>query len=171
MRRAIAVVTCGLAVLGGVGCQSFKYMQRDDHGGVIEVKASDREAAIAKLKQQEGDIVIENEVVKGKPGQPFDPKAPVQHSERMTATATSGFGSMFANKDEDKVQIKYTKRPMGTAAGGLPLAPKEDGVSQAGFQTNRTYDRTPASGMATVGGQKSSSGLPPVDFNGYTGGK
>jgi hypothetical protein len=170
MRRAIAGVGCGLAALVGVGCQSFSYVQKDQNGGVIEVKASDREAALAKLKAQEGDIVIENEVVKGKPGQPFNPNTPVQPSDRMAATTTTGFGSMFASKDEDKVQIKYTKRPMGTATGGLPLAPKDDGVAQAGFRTSG-YDRTPASGMATVGGPKSDSALPKVNMDAMIGGK
>ena len=170
MRRAIAVLGCGLAVLGGVGCNKFSYVQKDAQGGVIELKASDREAAIAKLQQQEGDVEIENIVPKGKPGQPFDPNTPVQPSDRMAATASSGFGSIFASKDEEKVQIKYKKKAMGTAAGGLPLAPKDDGLSQAGYRTSG-YDRTPGAGMATVGGQKSSSGLPPVDFSGYSGGK
>jgi hypothetical protein len=166
MRRAIAVVACGLAVLGGVGCNKFSYVQKDAHGGVIELKASDREAAIAKLQQQEGEIEIENIVPKGKPGQPFDPNTPVKPSDRMASTATSGFGSIFASKDEEKVQIKYTKKPMGTATGGLPLVPKDDGLSQAGFKTNSAYDRTPGAGMATVGGQKSSTALPVPNFSG-----
>ncbi len=169
MRRAIAAVGCGLAVLVGVGCQTFSHVQKDANGGVIELKASDREAALAKLKAQEGDIVIENEVVKGKPGMPFDPNTPVQASDRMTASTSSGFGSMFASKDDEKVQIKYTKKPMGTATGGLPLAPKDDGVAQAGFRTNSAYDRSP--GMATVGGQKSNTALPKVDMTGFIGGK
>jgi len=173
MRRAIALVGCGLAVLGGIGCQNFRYVQQDAHGGVIEVKASEREAAVAKLRQQEGDIEIVNEVPKGKPGGAFDPNAPVRPSERMSATASSGFGSIFASGDDDKVQIKYTKKAIGTAASGLPPAPKDDGIVQTGgFQSKSGYDRTPTAGMATVGGQKSSSSLPVPDMNGYLpGGK
>ena len=164
MRRAIALLGCGLAVLGGIGCQTFSHVQKDATGGVIELKASDREAALAKLQQQEGDIEIETVVPKGKPGGAFDPKALVQQSDRMAATSGSGFGSLFAGNDEDKLQIKYRKKAMGTA-GGLPLAPKDDGIAQAGYRTSG-YDRSP--GMATVGGgqPKSSSGLPPVDFSG-----
>jgi hypothetical protein len=164
MRRLIAAVGCGVFALVGVGCQNFSYVQRDPHGGVIELKASDQEAALAKLREQEGDIVVENVVPKGKPGGAFDPNTPVQASDRMAATTSSGFGSMFASKDENKVQIKYTKKPMGTA-GGLPLAPKDDGISQAGYRTSG-YDRTNTSGMATVGGQKSNTALPPVNFSG-----
>ena len=167
MRRAIAVVGCGLAVLVGVGCQNFSYVQRDAQGGVIELKASDREAALAKLQAEEGDVEIENIVPKGKPGGAFDPNAPVQPSERQAATATSGFGSLFASKDEDKLQIKYKKKPaMGTAAGGLPKVQKDDGLAQAGYTTNSSYDRAPGSGMAAVGGAKPSTTLPVPNFSG-----
>jgi hypothetical protein len=169
MRRAFAAVACGLAVLGGVGCQSFSYVQRDAQGGVIELKASEREAAIAKLRQEEGEIEIENEVPKGKPGGPFDPN--VQPSERMAATSSSGFGSLTASKDEDKVQIKYRKKtPAGVTPAGLPPV-KDDGVMTAGYQSKSQYDR-PGVGSATVGGAKAGSGsaLPPVDMKGYTPG-
>jgi hypothetical protein len=170
MRRTIAAVACGLAVLGGVGCQSFSYVQRNPNGGVIELKASEQEAAIAKLKEQEGDIEIEQVVMKGKPGQPFDPKAPVQQSDRMAATASSGFGSLFASSDEGKVQIQYRKKAGGmTPPGGLPPA-REDGVVQTGYQSKSQYDR-PGVGAAAVGGAKPAAGgvdgpLPAVNFNG-----
>jgi hypothetical protein len=172
MRQTIAAVACGLAVLGGVGCQNFSYVQRDAQGGVIELKASEREAVIAKLQAEEGEVEIENEVVKGRPGQPFDPKA-VQPSERMAATSSSGFGSVFANRDEDKLQIKYRKKtPTGVTPPGLPPA-KDDGIAQAGYRTNSAYDRTPGAGMATVGGQKAggvNGPLPAVDMKGYNPG-
>lgn len=170
MRRAFAAVACGLAVLGGVGCQNFSYVQRDAQGGVIELKASEREAVIAKLQEQEGEIEIENEVPKGKPGGAFDPNA-VQPSDRMAATSSSGFGSLMASKDENKLQIKYRKKtPTGVTPPGLPPAPKDDGVMTAGYQSKSQYDR-PGVGAATVGGQKSSSALPPVDFSGMPAAK
>ncbi|MCU0705326.1 MAG: hypothetical protein MUF18_15245 [Fimbriiglobus sp.] len=163
MRRMLAVV-CGLAALGGVGCQNFSYVQRDAQGGVIEVKASEREGALAKLRQQEGEIEIVMEQPKSKPGGPFNPSAPPQMSERMASTTTSGFGALTASTD-DKVQIQYKKKPMGMA-GGLPPAPKDDGLVPAGYQSKSSYERPTGAGMATVGGAKSSTALPKPDMPG-----
>lgn len=172
MRRAIAAVVSGLALLAGVGCQNFSYVQRDAQGGVIEVKASDREAALAKLQQEEGAIEVVMEQPKSKTsGGLFDPNKPVGPSERMAATS-SGFGSLMASRDEDKVQIQYRKK--GTTPPGLPPADNRGGVTPVGgIQTKSQYDRTPGTGSGVVpAGGKTGGTLPTPDMTGLNlGGK
>lgn len=165
MRRTIALVACVLPILlGGVGCQSFTYVQRDQQGGVIEFKASEKEGVIAKLKQEEGDIEIEAVVPKSKPatGGLFDPKQPVGMSDRMASAVGAN-----SSGDDDKVQLKYRKK--GVTPAGLPPA-DDRGVTTAGYKTQ--YDRTPGVGSATVVpvGGKSNTTLPAVDLNGTSAG-
>lgn len=173
MRRTIAAVVGGLALLAGVGCQNFSYVQKDAMGGVIEVKASEKDAALAQLQQEQGAIEVVMEQPKSKTGGGlFDPNKPVGPSERMTAT--SGFGSFLANRDEDKVQIQYRKK--GATTPGLPPADDRGGLTPAGgVQSKSQYDRSPGAGTGTVvpaGGVKSNSTLPTPDMTGLNlGGK
>jgi hypothetical protein len=170
MRRTIAAVVSGLALLAGVGCKNFSYVQQDAMGGVIAVKASEKDAALAQLQQEQGAIEVVMTQPMSKPsGGLFDPKNPVGPSERMTAT--SGFGSFLAGRDEDKVQIQYRKK--GATPPGLPPADDRGGVVPAGgIQSKSQYDRTPGGGAATVVpiGGTSNTTLPTPNLSGTAGG-
>lgn len=157
MRRAIAVLVCAAGGLAGIGCNSLKYEQKTPDGGVIAFKVKDRDAALAKLKQDYGDVDIEAEYdpKANTPGKPFDPSAPVKPSERLAASG--GLGSLVAGTDDGVMHIKFTRKP--TTPAGLPPAPADDGLVQAG------YTRPTAGGPAKKGG----SALPPPDMTGMPG--
>jgi hypothetical protein len=133
MRKTIALVLFTAVVVPGVGCSSLKYEQKTPDGGVISFKATDREAALARIKQDYGDVTIESEYdpTAAKPGRPFDPNAAVKPSERIAAA--TGLSSLMGAGDEGKTHIKFAKKPMtGATPPGLPPAPA-DGVMQAGY--------------------------------------
>lgn len=152
MRRTIAVLVCAAGGLAGVGCNSLKYEQQTPDGGVIAFKVKDREAALAKLKKDYGDIDIEAEYdpKANTPGKPFDPSAPVRPSERLAASG--GLGTLVAAADDGVMHIKFSKKP--TTPAGLPPAPTDDGLVQAGF---------------TQPVKKGGSALPPPDMTGMPG--
>ena len=159
MRRAIRILSIAgaFAGFGLAGCQGVKYVQKDANGGVIEFDASQRDATIAKLKSEVGEIEIEVETPKSKPSGPFDPKSqsPIQMSERMAATSGGNFASRQTLTEENKVQLKYRKvLSSGATPAGLPPAPKDDGIQQAGAKV-----KAPASG----------STLPTPDMTGLGG--
>jgi hypothetical protein len=156
MRRTIALVLFTAVVAPGVGCSSLKYEQRTPDGGVISFKATDRDAALSRIKQDYGDVVIEQEYdpTSAKPGRPFDPNAAVKPSERM---ATTGLGSLMGGGDEGKTHIKFAKKPTtGVTPPGLPPAPNDGGLMQAGYTTKGGADRKsgalPPPNMSGVGG-------------------
>lgn len=151
MRRTIAFGLFLAVTVPGVGCSSLKYEQQTADGGVISFKATEREAALTKLKRDYGDVVIEAEYdpTSTQPGRPFDPNEAVKPSERMAATGR--FGSLVAGADDAKMHIKFAKKPVtGVTPPGLPPAPADDGLMQAGFKTSKSsYDRQPAKPTGT----------------------
>jgi hypothetical protein len=157
MRRTIAALVCAAGGLAGVGCSSLKYEQKTPDGGVIAFKVKDRDAALNKLKQDYGSVEIEAEYdpKANTPGKPFDPSAPVKPSGRMAAGGS--MGSLVAASDDGVMHIKFSKK--ATTPAGLPPAPADDGLVQAG------YARPTAGGAAKAGG----SALPPPDMTGMPG--
>lgn len=156
MRRTLAALLCAVAGLTGVGCGSLKYEERTANGGVISFKAGERESAIAQLKKDYGDVAIEAEYdPKGSGNKLFDPNAPVKPGERMVSA--TGIGTLFTGSDEGKMHIKFSKTGgTGTTPPGLPPAPTNDGLMQAG------YRQVKGSGGTT---------LPPPDMTGTAGTK
>ncbi len=156
MRRTIAVLVCAAGGLAGVGCNSLKYTEQTPDGGVIAFKVKDRDAALAKLKRDYGEVEHEAEYdpMANTPGKPFDPSAPVKPSERLVA---GGVGSLVGGADDGVMHIKFRKKP--TTPAGLPPAPPDDGLVQAG------YSRPAVGGPPKRGG----SALPPPDMTGMPG--
>jgi hypothetical protein len=140
MRKALALTSLVAAMLSGIGCSSLQYEERRADGGVISFKSSERHEAMAQLRKDYGDvdIIAESPSKTAQPGGSFDPSAPVKPSERVTA----GPFSSILGGNEDKVQVKFSKKPTaGTTPNGLPPAPTDDGLVQAGFQSVSAYDR------------------------------
>jgi hypothetical protein len=161
MRKALALVLFAAAVPAGVGCGSLQYVQQTSDGGVVAFKAGDEQATIEKLKKEHGDVDVVAVYDPKAGGKPFDPNAPVRPSERMAASGP--LGALVASDDGNTMHLKFTKKagatPIGTTPAGLPPAPKDDGLVQAGFTSKSGYDRKPGGGtalphpnMAGVGG-------------------
>jgi hypothetical protein len=137
-KRIIAAVLCAVSGLAGVGCGSMRYEERRPDGGVISFKTGERQNAIAQLEKDYGKVNIESEYdpKATKPSGPFDPTAPVKPGERLATM--SGIGSILPNSDEGKMHMKFSKASAGATPPGLPPAPKDTGVAQAGFQSTPT---------------------------------
>ena len=144
MRASTSLALLAAVGLSGVGCTSLQYEEKRADGGTISFKASEREAALAKLKQDYGDVSIVAEYdakQAAKPGGVFDPNAPVRPSERLAVN--SGIGSLAGKGDDSRVQLQFVAKKPVTQPAQAVTQP-DSGVVQAGFQTKSSYDRTPS---------------------------
>jgi len=137
MRQSLWALAGGCVLLAGVGCQNFSYKEKYANGGIVEFKAGEEQSVVQKLKQEHGDIeVVGMTDVSGTAPGAFDPNAPVK---RM-ASASKSFTGIFGSGEFGKKQLTFrVKTPTGTTPPGLPPAPNDGDLMQAGYKRSTNY--------------------------------